>query len=163
MNYKSAFFTSFFLLVFPFLNLNASDELIFSTAPTQSPQQTVLIYQPLVDHLAKVTGRKIILKPARNFLEYTHGMQQGKYDILFDGPHFVSWRLAQHNHKVIAKLPGSISFIIIGRDDANIKDYQALAGQKVCAFESPNLLSLGFPGFIFTSGEPADSGTGEIL
>jgi len=138
-----------FSLFFPVLSffcgsLYASDALIFSTAPTQTPVKTKELYQPLVDHLAKVTGREIHLKPARNFLEYTSNMQKGKYDILFDGPHFVSWRIAQRNHKVVAKLPGDIRFVVVGRDDANIRDYRSLSGKKVCAFESPNLLSLGF-------------------
>lgn len=124
--------------------IQASDTLVFSTAPTQSPEETRQLYQPLVDYLASQTGRKIILKPAKNFLEYSHAMQNGVYDIVFDGPHFVGWRVARHQHQVVAKLPGTIRYSIVSRDDARITDYKDLAGKKVCAFSSPNLLSLAF-------------------
>jgi len=136
-------------LVFSFLFFlnqpaQAEDILIFSTAPTQPPAVTVQLYKPLVEHLSAVTGKRIVLKPARNFLEYTRGIQKGSYDILFDGPHFVGWRMAQSGHKVIARLPGHIVFTVVAREDAGITDYSQLAGKKVCAFASPNLLTLGF-------------------
>jgi ABC-type phosphate/phosphonate transport system substrate-binding protein len=141
---KSGLIGLFFIAVFPMQTLFAADALIFSTAPTQSPEQTIALYQSLVEHLSAVTGKKIILKPAKNFPEYTHDMHKGVYDILFDGPQFVGWRMAQHEHQVIARLPGSIRFVVVSRDDANINNYQQLAGKKVCSFASPNLLSLGF-------------------
>jgi len=128
----------------PLVMLSAADELVFSTAPTQPPAETLKMYQPIVDHLARVTGEKIVLKPAKNFLEYTAGIQQKKYDILFDGPQFVGWRMQQYGHKVIARLPGQIVFVVVARKDSGITDYKKLVGRKVCAFASPNLLTLGF-------------------
>ena len=133
-----------FLMAVSALTVQASDTLVFSTAPTQSPEMTRQLYQPLVDYLARETGRKIVLKPTRNFLEYSHGMQKGEYDIVFDGPHFVGWRVAKFKHKVVAKLPGSIRYVVVSRDDAHIVDYKDLAGTKVCALSSPNLISLAF-------------------
>jgi len=144
MNRSTAFFAALLILVTPYQALLASDTLVFSTAPTQSPEMTRQLYQPLVDYLSKETNREIVLKPAKNFLEYSHAMQKGEYDIIFDGPHFVGWRIAKHKHKVVAKLPGSIRLAVVSRDDARIADYKGLAGKKVCAFSSPNLLSLAF-------------------
>jgi len=134
-------YSLFFILA---QSVHAEDILIFSTAPTQPPAVTVQLYKPLVERLSAATGKRIVLKPARNFLEYTRGIQKGSYDILFDGPHFVGWRMARSGHKVIARLPGRIVFTIIAREDAGITDYSQLAGKKVCAFASPNLLTLGF-------------------
>lgn len=144
MNRYTVIFVALLGMISPYQVLQASEALVFATAPTQSPQMTRQLYQPLVDYLAKQTGREIILKPAKNFLEYTYGMRKGEYDIVFDGPHFVGWRVAKYNHKVIAKLPGSIRFVVVSRNDARIGDYKDLAGKKVCAFSSPNLLSLAF-------------------
>ena len=136
-----SFFSSVLLVNTPVL---AEDILIFSTAPTQPPAVTVQLYKPLVEQLSAATGKRIILKPARNFLEYTRGIQKGSYDILFDGPHFVGWRMEQSGHRVLARLPGNIVFTVVARQDAGITDYSQLAGKKVCAFASPNLLTLGF-------------------
>ncbi|MEJ2345948.1 MAG: phosphate/phosphite/phosphonate ABC transporter substrate-binding protein [Gammaproteobacteria bacterium] len=122
----------------------AKDTIVFSTAPTQPPAQTRQQYQPLADYLSKVTGKKIVLEPARSFLEYTNAMRAGKYDLLFDGPQFVGWRMKHLGHHVLAKLPGSIVFVVVVRDDAGVAHVADLAGKQVCSFASPNLLTLGF-------------------
>jgi len=144
MKRSTAILAALLILATPYPALLASDALVFSTAPTQPPELTRQLYQPLVDYLSRETSRKIVLKPAKNFLEYSRAMQKGEYDIIFDGPHFVGWRVAKHKHKVVAKLPGSIRLVVVGRDDARITGYEDLAGKKVCAFSSPNLLSLAF-------------------
>ena len=135
---------TFIALLFSLSATLAAEPLVFSTAPTQSIAETKKMYQPLVDYLAQVTGKSIVLKPAKNFLEYTHGIQHGRYDIVFDGPHFVGWRMEKIGHRVVAKLPGKIAFVVVARDDANVARYKDLAGARVCTFASPNLLSLGF-------------------
>ena len=142
--FRSLFGGVMLAALFPLSTTLAGEPLVFSTAPTQTPTETVKMYQPLVDHLARQTGKSIVLKPAKNFLEYTHGIQHGRYDIVFDGPHFVGWRMEKIGHQVVAKLPGNISFVVVARDDAGIVGYKTLAGRKVCTFASPNLLSLGF-------------------
>lgn len=121
-----------------------AEDWIFATAPTQTPEKTIQMYQPIVDLLSKVTGHKITLVTSKNFLEYTHGLRKDKYDIVFDGPHFVGWRMKNLNHKVVAKLPGELRFSVIENDTSGVKDVKRLAGLKVCSLASPNLLTLGF-------------------
>ncbi len=121
----------------------ADDDVItFTTAPTQSLAQTKKIYGPLVDYLAKATGKNIKLVAARNFLEYTSKMRKGEYDIIFDGPHFVSWRMEHTNHQPIARLPGKLVFGVIVKDGGVINNVKQLIGKKVCAVNSPNLATL---------------------
>jgi len=121
----------------------ADDDVItFTTAPTQSLAQTKKIYGPLVDYLAKATGKNIKLVAARNFLEYTSKMRKGEYDIIFDGPHFVSWRMEHINHQPIARLPGKLVFGAIVKDGGVINNVKQLIGKKVCAVNSPNLATL---------------------
>jgi ABC-type phosphate/phosphonate transport system substrate-binding protein len=122
----------------------AANEIIFSTAPTQPPAQTMKMYGPLANYLSKATGKKVVLEPARMFLQYTNNMRAGHYDLLFDGPHFVGWRMSHLGDKVVAKLPGSIVFLVVTRNDSGVKKIDDLAGKKVCSFASPNLLTLGF-------------------
>jgi len=114
----------------------------FTTAPTQSVKETQRIYGPLVDYLAKASGKDIKLVPARNFLEYTSKMRKGKYDIVFDGPHLVSWRMDKVNHVPLARLPGKLVFVAAVKDGVGISDIKQLIGKKVCAVNSPNLATL---------------------
>lgn len=120
------------------------DYLIFSTAPTQSTEATIKRYKPLVDFLSRYTGKKIILEPAENFVDFSEKMLDNHYDIVFDGPQFVGWRMQKFNHEVIAKLPGKLRFVVVVRDDLNVTHVKRLAGKRVCSVASPNLLTLGF-------------------
>lgn len=122
----------------------AAEPLVFTTAPTQPPEQTRKMYQPLVDHLSAVTGVEIRLQPARTFLEYTLNMRKGVYDMYFDGPQFVGWRMDHQGHQLLAKLPGAIRFVVVVRTETGIREVAQLAGKPVCGFASPNLLTLGF-------------------
>ena len=118
------------------------DVISFTTAPTQSVKETKRIYGPLVDYLAKSSGKNIKLVPARNFLEYTSKMRKGKYDIVFDGPHLVSWRMDKVNHVPLARLPGELVFVAAVKDGVGITNINQLIGKKVCAVNSPNLATL---------------------
>jgi len=119
-----------------------ADVITFATAPTQSPAKTKEIYGPLVDYLAKTTNKNIQLVIPRNFLEYTSKMRKAQYDIIFDGPHFVSWRMKNIDHQPIARLPGKLVFAAIVKDGGVVKNIQQLVGKKVCAVNSPNLATL---------------------
>lgn len=122
----------------------AADEIVFTTAPTQSAAQTVKMYGPLARYLSKATGKKVVLQPATMFLRYTNRMRAHKFDLIFDGPQFVAWRMKHLGDQVIVKLPGSIVYLVVVRDDTHIKTLDELAGKRVCSFPSPNLLTLGF-------------------
>lgn len=122
----------------------ADEPIVFATPPTQTVEQTTKMYGPIVDFLSQVTGRAVMLATPDSFLAYTNNMRAGKYDLLFDGPHFVGWRIERLRHTALARLPGEIRFVVVVRDDAGIDKITDLAGKKVCAFASPNLLTLGF-------------------
>lgn len=68
----------------------ARDEIIFSTAPTQTPEKTITLYTPLLNYLSQVAGEQFVIKPAKNYLEYNNGTLQNAYDMVFDGPHYTS-------------------------------------------------------------------------
>lgn len=118
------------------------DEIIFTTAPTQSLAKTKELYGPITEYLAEATGRPVKLVAARNFLEYTSKMRKGEYDVIFDGPHFVSWRMEKIGHTPIARLPGQLVFITAVKDGGAIQNIKQLVGKKVCAVNSPNLATL---------------------
>ncbi len=119
-----------------------AESIIMSTAPTQSVARTHELYGPLAKYLAEATGADIKLVPARNFLEYNSKMRKGEYDILFDGPHFVGWRIKKLGDIPVARLPGKLVFALVVKDGGPITSAEDLIGKKICAVNSPNLATL---------------------
>lgn len=121
----------------------AEDEYIFSAPPRETGENETEVYQPIADYLSRVIGKKIVYKHSDNWLSYQDGMRKGTYDIVFDGPHFVSWRMARLKHVPVAKLPGNLAFVVAVRKDNNrINEIKDLAGRSVCGMAPPNLATL---------------------
>lgn len=120
----------------------AETEIIFGTPPTQTVERTQEIYGPLAGYLSEASGARVRLAPARSFLEYTKEMRKGTYDLVFDGPHFVSWRMERLDHEPIARLPGELVFVLAVRDGSPLRDTVELVGKKICGLASPNLATL---------------------
>jgi len=125
----------------------AKDEIVFSTAPTDPPEVTKKLYTPLLNYLSSVTGKTFVIKPASSYIEYNNGTLKGEYDMTFDGPHYTAWRMERQGHVPVARLPGDISIVVILRADSTISSMDELVGKKVCAFSSPNMLTMDFLNF----------------
>jgi len=137
-----AFFLSAALLI-PAMTFGAEKDVItITTAPTQSVADTHKLYGPLAEYLSQASGKNVKLVPVRNFLEYTSKMRKDEFDIIFDGPHFVSWRMQHINHVPMARLPGELVFMAAVKDGGTISKIDQLVGKKVCAVNSPNLATL---------------------
>lgn len=120
--------------------------LIFGTAPTSSAEETKKAYAAMIEYLNKATGKKIVLQTAQNYIEYQVKLRQGVYDLMFDGPPFVAWRMARQDHEPLVRLPANISMIVIAREDAKLSSMDELAIHHVptCVVPSPNTLTLIF-------------------
>ena len=142
-NIVAVLFSCALLIAGPSISHAATaDALIMTTAPTQSVARTHELYGPLAKYLSETSGKEIKLVPARNFLEYNSKMRKNEYDIIFDGPHFVAWRMKKLGHTPVAKLPGKLVFAAIVKDGMPITKAKQLVGKKVCAVNSPNLATL---------------------
>ena len=70
-------------------------------------------------------------------------MRQGKYDLVYDGAHFVSWRINKLQHQALATLPVKIGFVVITRKDmTDINQLNDLNGRAVCGFAPPNMATM---------------------
>lgn len=126
-----------------FLPMLANAELIFSAPPRESMQAGEKLYGPLAEHLSKLLGEKVVYQYPKNWLQYQRDLRKGVYDIVFDGPHFVSWRLAHLEHQVLVKLPGELEFVVVvKKDDDSLKKPSDLIGKRICAIPPPNLATL---------------------
>ncbi len=128
------------------LPAKAQERIVFSTAPTQSTEDTIALYQPLMAFLSRKTGLKFEIRPAHDFVQYAVKMRNGEYDMLFDGPHFVGWRMERQQHHPLARLPGDIRIVVATTERSKLADLDELGNghTRVCAFASPNMLTMAF-------------------
>lgn len=121
----------------------ASADLILSAPPRETPEAGQKIYGPLAEYLSKATGEKIEYRYPDNWGIYQAMMTKGTYDLVFDGPHFVSWRAQNLQHVPLVALSGKLRFVIIARqDDTRTRVVADLAGKNVCGHAPPNLATL---------------------
>lgn len=118
--------------------------LLMSTAPTQSVEEARALYEPIARYLSQATGQEIVFEPVSNYMRYNRMMQDDGFDLLFDGPHFVGWRMEKFGHKPLVRFPGEIRIVVAVKEEGP-KELAGLdMGQKVCAFASPNMLTMAF-------------------
>lgn len=117
--------------------------LTFSSPPRESKKEGEKIYKPVAEYLSKALGQKVVYKHAGSWGIYQAYMQKEKYDIIFDGPHFVAWRMAKLDHTPVGKIPGNLSFVIVTRKDKSAPTkIKKLAGHRLCGLAPPNLATL---------------------
>jgi len=121
----------------------AGNTLIFSAPPRGALAKETENYQPVADFLTRVTGRTVVYKHAKDWLSYARDMTQGKFDLVFDGPHFNGWRMENLNHTPLVKLPEDFIFaVVVKADNKSIQNIKQLAGRRICAHAPPNLGTL---------------------
>lgn len=109
-----------------------------SAPPGGSYQEDLAKYQPIADHLSRVTGKRFIYQYSDNWLSYSKNMTAGTYDIVFDGPAFNGWRIERMSHAPLVKLSDEVVFVVVARSDAPITQLKQLAGRRVCAVAAPD-------------------------
>lgn len=122
-----------------------SAELIFTAPPRESARAGQKLYAPVAKYLSKLLNKKVTYKHPGNWFSYQNNMRKDKYDIIFDGPHFISWRVAHINHEVLLKLPGELKFMVVTNKSNNtLNEGKDLIGKRFCGISPPNLSSLSF-------------------
>jgi ABC-type phosphate/phosphonate transport system substrate-binding protein len=120
-----------------------SAELILTAPPRETKEAGQKLYGPLAARLTELVGETVTYEHPVNWLAYQRDMRNDKYDIIFDGPHFISWRIRNKDHKAVVKLPGTLEFVIVARkDDDKVTGLDDLIGRKICGIAPPNLGTL---------------------
>lgn len=128
-----------FIIFIYFYPVSAISDYLFAAPPRETPQKGEEIYKPIADYLSKSTGEKFIYRHPADWTEYSRGIQNNEYDLVFDGPHFVSWRIEHTQHNVLSKLPQLHIWRVIAKsDNKEIRTLNDLIGKTVCAPKSPN-------------------------
>lgn len=114
--------------------------LVFSAAPGSESSEGPQAYAPLIEYLAKVIGEPVIYEKPKGWAEYSEKMRNGEYDIVFDAPHFTSWRIKNISHEPVARLPGKLGYtLLVNRQSTTLNSLRDLVGVKICALGSPHL------------------------
>jgi len=118
----------------------AHAELILTAPPRENAENGVQVYGPLAEKLSAVLGERVIYEQPHGWFDYARNMRDGKYDIVFDGPHFAAWRVKNLHHIPLVTLPGTLNFVLITKKEfKSINNLRDLAGKKICGLLSPNL------------------------
>lgn len=121
------------------------NELVLVAPPVDSGAPETDAYQPIADYLSSKLGRKVVYRHVDNWLSYQSEMRKGKFDIVIDGPHFVSWRMAALQHEPLVKFPGKLASVtVVRKDNPEITSVKDLAGHAVCGMAPPNFATLSF-------------------
>ena len=128
--------------------LPAHAELVLTAPPRESATDGFKQYGPLAEKLTELLGEKVVYQQPKGWLYYQRDMRTDKFDIIFDGPHFISWRIKQFGHTPVAKLPGTLRFVVVtskditGYNGEEINNIDGLKNLKICSIAPPNLSSL---------------------
>ena len=119
------------------------EALVFTAPPRESVDDAMEIYQPVAAYLSQVIGKKVVYKHPGTWGVYRTQMLQGKYDIIFDGPHFNSYRMEKLNHNILVKIPERHEFaVIVRKQETSFTTVKQMAGRTFCAHAPPNLGTL---------------------
>lgn len=125
------------------VSLASRNTLVMSAPPRDSEESGHRIFDPIAEYLSRVIGRRVVYKHPTTWGGYQADMQAGAYDIVFDGPHFVSWRIKNTGHNALVRIPGDFIYTaVVRKDDAKVTRLKELAGHKICAHAPPNLGTL---------------------
>lgn len=123
--------------------VTSSETIILSAPPRETPELGRQQYQPIAQYLSTVLQRKVVYKHPGTWGVYRTEMLKGNYDIIFDGPHFNSYRASNLGHNILAKIPLRHDFVVIvKKGNSRFTDIKSLAGQKLCSHAPPNLGTL---------------------
>jgi ABC-type phosphate/phosphonate transport system substrate-binding protein len=123
--------------------LTLAQDLILTAPPREKPAAGQKQYGPLANYLSKLWGKKVVYKHPGNWLNYQRDMRDDKYDIIFDGPHFIAWRMLHLGHEVVVRLPGTLEFYLIAnKSDEELKSIDNMIAKRFCGIPPPNLATL---------------------
>jgi ABC-type phosphate/phosphonate transport system substrate-binding protein len=124
-------------------NVAFAKNLILTSPPREKPEAGKKQYGPMADHLSKLLGKKVVYQHPGNWLNYQRDMRADKYDIVFDGPHFIAWRIQHLGHETLVRLPGTLNFYLLAKtDDSAIQSTEDLIAKKICGIPPPNLSTM---------------------
>lgn len=117
-------------------------ELVLTAPPREDVQEGQRVYGPIAEHLSEVLERTVVYRHPQSWPQYEASMKRDEFDIVFDGPHFAAWRIQNLSNQAVARLPGSLAFVLVVREDDPAQQPRDLVGERICSLPAPNLAGL---------------------
>lgn len=131
------------LILSSLFSIPVKADLIMSAPPRETEEQGQQIYGPVADYISTILNERVIYQHSGNWMNYQKQIREGSYDIVFDGPHFISWRMKHTNHVPLVKLPGDLEFVLVThKNRADTNAALDLIGRKICGMPPPNLATM---------------------
>lgn len=125
----------------PFSSAHArGDTLVLAVQPVLGEAQTREAFKPLADFIGKASGKTCVVHTRPNFMAYWETMRKGdEYDFILDAAHFTDYRAKKLGYTILVKLPDSVSYTLVVRDDNPIFDPMELVAKKVATLGIPSI------------------------
>lgn len=120
----------------------SADTYILTSPPRENLEDGKKQYVPIAEHLTKTTGQTFTYEHPSDWLTYTKNMKDDYYDVILDGPHFISWRVAMLDHTPVARFSGSLVFMLFVKKDDAASTINDLTGNLICGLAPPNMATL---------------------
>ena len=128
------------LLLMFFTTTLRAEEYILSAPPRENAQLGEQTYGPLAEFISRMLGEPVVYEHPSGWARYANDMRVGKYDIVFDAPHFAAWRVKNLNHIPVVRLPGELQFLVVAKkENSRLNKIRDLLSVETCALASPNL------------------------
>ena len=115
-----------------------ADELRLVVQPIIDRDATRKAFTPLAEYLSKASGHTVTLKTAYDYADFWLLMKDGKhYDLIFDGPFYVDYRIKHQKHVPLAKVPGLVSYSLVTLSSAGVFEPAELIGKKIATLTPP--------------------------
>ncbi len=115
---------------------------VLSAPPRGSKQAQTAVFAPIARFLASVSGHPVRYQYPGSWLNYSREMTLGKYDLVFDGPHFTGWRDHHLGYIPLVRFPAPLIFALVERAGEHFERIHQLIGRPVCANSPPYLGTL---------------------
>lgn len=115
----------------------AQDEapLVIGIFPRVSALETNRMFQPLAQHLAEVTGHKVVLETAKDFESFWQGVTQKRYNLVhYNQYHYVKSHKEQGYQAILKNVEqgqATLGAALLVRDDSGIRSLADLKGKKI--------------------------------
>ena len=120
----------------------SAETYILTSPPRETLEDGKKQYAPIAEYLSKVTGQTFTYEHPGDWLSYTKNMKDDYYDVILDGPHFISWRVKMIEHTPVVRFSGSLVFMVFVRKDDTANNIDDLTGNLICGLAPPNMATL---------------------
>lgn len=120
-----------------------AEPLVLSLPPFIEAERGATLMEDFLSLVAERTGAGFALARHDNAFSYMDNLEDGRFDLVFEGPHVLALLAEQGVATPLAEFRHTLSYVVVvPREDAPIYELRDLAGKPVCVGPSPDPFAL---------------------